>query len=184
MIGVRRITTLADDLKREMPGLTAQKLRYWERLGLIQPNRSLGSQRVYTEVDVERIRIIVNYQKQGKSLPEISQLLQTSNAQYEDVRPTEFDVLMVWGRDGDEPINSKRSVELTQNENMVMALGPVRVAITLKKVGSTGTAFIVPEEMLAVMEALKALDRVQTPEAALARAAYKTLRLALGFDKL
>lgn len=41
-----------------MVGLHAQTLRYYERAGLLSPSRSVGRQRLYSPLDVERIRRI------------------------------------------------------------------------------------------------------------------------------
>ena len=41
-----------------MVGLHAQTLRYYERVGLIWPSRSIGRQRLYSLADVERLRRI------------------------------------------------------------------------------------------------------------------------------
>jgi len=37
-------------------GVHAQTLRYYERVGIIQPSRSRGNQRLYSGRDLERIR--------------------------------------------------------------------------------------------------------------------------------
>jgi MerR family transcriptional regulator/heat shock protein HspR len=39
-----------------MIGIEAHTLRYYERLGLVQPERSGGNIRLYSEEDVERLR--------------------------------------------------------------------------------------------------------------------------------
>jgi MerR family transcriptional regulator/heat shock protein HspR len=39
-------------------GIEAHTLRYYERLGLIQPERSRGNIRLYSEDDIERLRHI------------------------------------------------------------------------------------------------------------------------------
>ena len=39
-------------------GVHAQSLRYYERLGLIEPSRSQGRVRLYSQRDVERLRQI------------------------------------------------------------------------------------------------------------------------------
>ena len=39
-----------------MIGIEAHTLRYYERLGLVQPERSSGNIRLYSEEDVERLR--------------------------------------------------------------------------------------------------------------------------------
>ena len=41
-----------------MVGLHAQTLRYYERVGLIEPSRSRGNRRLYSLEDVERLRRI------------------------------------------------------------------------------------------------------------------------------
>ena len=43
-----------------MVGLHAQTLRYYERVGLLSPSRSLGRQRLYSPVDVQKLRRIKN----------------------------------------------------------------------------------------------------------------------------
>ena len=37
-------------------GVNTQTLRYYESLGLVQPHRTRGNQRVYSRRDVERVR--------------------------------------------------------------------------------------------------------------------------------
>jgi MerR family transcriptional regulator/heat shock protein HspR len=39
-------------------GIEAHTLRYYERLGLVQPERSSGNIRLYSEEDIERLRYI------------------------------------------------------------------------------------------------------------------------------
>jgi MerR family transcriptional regulator, heat shock protein HspR len=41
-----------------MLGMHPQTLRKYERLGLIQPNRTMGSMRVYSRDELERLRVI------------------------------------------------------------------------------------------------------------------------------
>jgi MerR family transcriptional regulator, heat shock protein HspR len=42
----------------EMLGMHPQTLRKYERLGLIQPTRTLGSMRVYSREELERLKLI------------------------------------------------------------------------------------------------------------------------------
>src|SRR5438309_6306089 len=42
----------------DMLGMHPQTLRKYERLGLIQPSRTLGSMRVYSQDELERLRLI------------------------------------------------------------------------------------------------------------------------------
>src|SRR3979411_317357 len=41
-----------------MLGMHPQTLRKYERLGLVQPSRSLGSMRLYSRDELERLRVI------------------------------------------------------------------------------------------------------------------------------
>ncbi len=41
-----------------MIGVHAQTLRYYERAGIIEPSRSSGNQRLYSDQDIERLRQI------------------------------------------------------------------------------------------------------------------------------
>ena len=42
----------------EMLGMHPQTLRKYERLGLIQPTRTIGSMRLYSREELERLRVI------------------------------------------------------------------------------------------------------------------------------
>src|SRR5688572_19102313 len=42
----------------EMLGMHPQTLRKYERLGLIQPSRTIGSMRLYSSEEIEKIRLI------------------------------------------------------------------------------------------------------------------------------
>ena len=41
-----------------MLGMHPQTLRKYERLGLVQPSRTMGSMRLYTRDELDRLRII------------------------------------------------------------------------------------------------------------------------------
>ena len=41
-----------------MIGIEAHTLRYYERLGLVEPERSSGNIRLYSEADIERLRYV------------------------------------------------------------------------------------------------------------------------------
>ncbi len=43
-----------------MLGVRTQTLRYYERLGLVEPSRTRGNQRVYSRRDIERVQRIRN----------------------------------------------------------------------------------------------------------------------------
>ena len=44
-----------------MVGVHAQTLRYYERVGLIWPSRTMGRQRLYSPSDIERLRRIKTF---------------------------------------------------------------------------------------------------------------------------
>lgn len=43
-----------------MLGVRTQTLRYYERLGLIEPSRTQGNQRIFSRSDIERVQRIRN----------------------------------------------------------------------------------------------------------------------------
>lgn len=46
-------------------GMHPQTLRKYERLGLIQPTRTIGSVRVYTRIEIDRLRLIKHLVDEG-----------------------------------------------------------------------------------------------------------------------
>lgn len=59
----------------ELLGLTADTLRYYEKIQLIPPVQRHNGIRLYSQKDVSRLRFIKRAQKMGFSLEEIAQLL-------------------------------------------------------------------------------------------------------------
>jgi MerR family transcriptional regulator/heat shock protein HspR len=60
----------------EMLGMHPQTLRKYERLGLIQPSRTLGSMRLYSREELERIRLIKHLvDESGINLAGVQRLL-------------------------------------------------------------------------------------------------------------
>jgi DNA-binding transcriptional MerR regulator len=56
-------------------GITADTLRYYEKIGLLPPIHRHNGIRLYSPKDVSRLRFIKRAQKMGFSLDEIAQLL-------------------------------------------------------------------------------------------------------------
>lgn len=57
-------------------GLHPQTLRKYERLGLVQPPRTIGSMRVYTREEIERLRLIKHLVEElGINLAGVQRLL-------------------------------------------------------------------------------------------------------------
>jgi len=60
----------------ELLGMHPQTLRKYERLGLIQPARTIGSMRLYAREELERVRLIKRLvDEQGVNLAGVQRLL-------------------------------------------------------------------------------------------------------------
>ena len=71
----------------EMLGMHPQTLRKYERLGLIQPSRTIGSMRLYSREELERIRLIKSLVDDGGiNLAGVQRLLSIA-AVVERIRP-------------------------------------------------------------------------------------------------
>ena len=68
-------------------GMHPQTLRKYERLGLVQPHRTLGSMRVYTQQELERLRLIKHLVDElGINLAGVQRLLSVAEV-VERMRP-------------------------------------------------------------------------------------------------
>jgi MerR family transcriptional regulator/heat shock protein HspR len=60
----------------ELLGMHPQTLRKYERLGLIRPTRTIGSMRVYSREELERLRLIKHFvEEAGVNLAGVQRLL-------------------------------------------------------------------------------------------------------------
>ena len=60
----------------EMLGMHPQTLRKYERLGLVQPSRTVGSMRLYTQDELDRLRTIKHFVEElGINLAGVQRLL-------------------------------------------------------------------------------------------------------------
>ncbi|MCS6801342.1 MAG: cobalamin-dependent protein [Chloroflexota bacterium] len=62
-------------LRAEFPDVSISSLRFLEREGLLGPRRTAGGHRLFSEEDLERVRLIKRQQQQHRSLAEIRELL-------------------------------------------------------------------------------------------------------------
>lgn len=70
-----------------MLGMHPQTLRKYERLGLVQPTRTIGSMRVYSRGELERLRIIKRLVEDGGvNLAGVQRLLSVAEV-VERIRP-------------------------------------------------------------------------------------------------
>ena len=77
-----------------MLGMHPQTLRKDERLGLVQPPRTLGSMRVYTGQEIERLRLIKHLVDDvGINLAGVQRLLSVAEV-VERIRPLLYDEKM------------------------------------------------------------------------------------------
>ena len=71
----------------EMLGMHPQTLRKYERLGLVQPTRTVGSMRVYDRGELERLRLIKHLVDElGINLAGVQRLLQVAEVM-QRIRP-------------------------------------------------------------------------------------------------
>jgi MerR family transcriptional regulator, heat shock protein HspR len=71
----------------EMLGMHPQTLRKYERLGLIQPSRTIGSMRLYSREQLERLRLIKHFVDElGINLAGVQRLLVVAEAM-QRIRP-------------------------------------------------------------------------------------------------
>ncbi len=74
-------------------GMHPQTLRKYERLGLVQPHRRMGSMRVYTRDELDRLRLIKHLVDElGINLAGVQRLLSIADV-VERMRPLTHDAL-------------------------------------------------------------------------------------------
>jgi MerR family transcriptional regulator, heat shock protein HspR len=95
-----------------MLGMHPQTLRKYERLGLVQPSRTIGSMRVYTRDELERLKVIKRLVDDGGiNLAGVQRLLSIAEV-VQRMRP-----LM-----RDEPMSSREARRLTQEMDQLSRL--------------------------------------------------------------
>jgi MerR family transcriptional regulator/heat shock protein HspR len=93
-----------------MLGMHPQTLRKYERLGLVQPTRTIGSMRLYTREELERLKIIKRLVGDGGvNLAGVQRLLSVAEV-VQRIRP-----LM-----RDEPLSSRDARRLSQELDELM----------------------------------------------------------------
>lgn len=95
-----------------MLGMHPQTLRKYERLGLVQPSRTIGSMRVYTRDELDRLKIIKRLVDDGGiNLAGVQRLLSIADV-VQRMRP-----LM-----RDEPMSAREARRLTQEMDQLSRL--------------------------------------------------------------
>jgi MerR family transcriptional regulator/heat shock protein HspR len=95
-----------------MLGMHPQTLRKYERLGLVQPNRTIGSMRLYSREELERLKAIKRLVDDGGiNLAGVQRLLSIADV-VQRIRP-----LM-----RDEPLSTRETRRLTQEIDQLARL--------------------------------------------------------------
>ena len=95
-----------------MLGMHPQTLRKYERLGLVQPNRTIGSMRLYSRSELERLKLIKRMvDDAGINLAGVHRLLSIAEV-FQRIRP-----LM-----RDEPPTSRQARRLAQEVDQLARL--------------------------------------------------------------
>src|SRR5262245_51839622 len=95
-----------------MLGMHPQTLRKYERLGLVQPNRTIGSMRLYSRGELARLKAIKRLvDGEGINLAGVQRLLSVAEI-VERIRP-----LM-----REEPLTAREARRLTQELNQLARL--------------------------------------------------------------
>src|SRR3954470_7067960 len=95
-----------------MLGMHPQTLRKYERLGLIQPSRTIGSMRLYSRGELERLKVIKRLvDDAGVNLAGVQRLLSVADI-VQRIRP-----LM-----REEPLSSRENRRLTQELDQLARL--------------------------------------------------------------
>jgi len=98
----------------KMLGMHPQTLRKYERLGLVQPNRSIGSMRVYSRDELERLKLIKRLvDDAGINLAGVQRLLSVAEV-VQRIRP------LMSSRD--EPLSARQARRLTQEMDQLARL--------------------------------------------------------------
>jgi MerR family glutamine synthetase transcriptional repressor len=70
-----------------LTGLTARQIRYWEKHGLLAPNRTKGRQRLYAEADITKMKEIKRLLADGMTMDRVK--AHFANREARRLRPVE-----------------------------------------------------------------------------------------------
>ena len=93
----------------ELTGMHPQTLRVYEQKGLVNPGRSRGNTRLYSQADIERLNLIGKLTDEGINLAGVVRILDMRERQRE--REEEIDELRRKVRDLEEEVHELRMRE-------------------------------------------------------------------------
>jgi MerR family transcriptional regulator/heat shock protein HspR len=93
----------------ELTGMHPQTLRVYEQKGLVNPGRSRGNTRLYSQADIERLNLISKLTDEGINLAGVVRILDMRERQIE--REAEIDELRQRVRDLEEEVHEFRMRE-------------------------------------------------------------------------
>lgn len=101
----------------ELTGLTGRQIRYYEKMGLITPERTSGNQRLYSPAIVERLKEIKRLLSAGMKLAGIKALLEKEGAKGEPVEKTKPNL---------EKIEAEKERDIDFRTSSLTSVFPVR----------------------------------------------------------
>lgn len=101
----REVGVFAISVAAEMTSLQIQNLRVYERRGLVDPDRTAGGTRLYSEDDIDRLHRIRELLAAGLNLAGIGAVLEL---EVENARLREQVARLEEGRAGNKPATSAR----------------------------------------------------------------------------
>ena len=112
MSGINQEDLFFISMAARMLGMHPQTLRKYERLGLVQPSRTIGSMRLYSREELERLRVIKRLvDDAGINLAGVQRLLSIAEV-VQRMRP-----LM-----SDEPLTARDTRRLSQEFDELMRM--------------------------------------------------------------
>ncbi|GAB4074706.1 MerR family transcriptional regulator [Barrientosiimonas marina] len=86
-------------------GITTRTIRYYEEIGLLQPERSERERRLFTRKEYVRLRLIIRGKKFGFNLEEIGDMIQLFD--HDPSGRAQMQKTMAYGRDKIEEITAQ-----------------------------------------------------------------------------
>jgi len=100
-------------------GVSTRTIRFYEEKGLLAPARTTGNQRVYSDRDRRRLRLILRGKRFGFSLEEIAEMIGFSDAEPDEI--DQIDKSLAYGEKKLADVRRRRE-ELRRLEEDILAV--------------------------------------------------------------